>query len=123
MGVGVVVEVDAEADCFATTTLLQTNFFPDLIHVNFLPLYDLMLPCLAQVAPALGGVAEVEGKDVASSAMPANTNESAIRFDLITRQLTLLALFTYYLSNDNDYQSDKEHGATNHICFWWNAAG
>ena len=37
--------------------------------------------------------------------------------------LTLLALSTYYLSNDNDYQSDKEHGATNHICFWWNSAG
>jgi len=53
-GVGEGVEL-----AFLTTTpLLQTNFFPDLIQVNFFPLEVFEIPCFEQIDPALGGVAE-----------------------------------------------------------------
>jgi hypothetical protein len=36
-GAGVVVVLGVEAFCFSAIPLLQTNFLPDFIHVNFLP--------------------------------------------------------------------------------------
>jgi hypothetical protein len=39
------------------TPLSQTNFFPDFIQVNFMPLLVAVVPALAQVAPALGAAA------------------------------------------------------------------
>jgi hypothetical protein len=36
------------------TPLFQTSFVPDLIHVNFLPDADAVVPVLVHLAPALG---------------------------------------------------------------------
>jgi hypothetical protein len=47
--VGVVV-----GEGFATITpLFQTNFLPDLIHVNFLPTTTEVMPAFVHAAPAL----------------------------------------------------------------------
>ncbi|MDP1852023.1 MAG: hypothetical protein Q8K48_06365, partial [Candidatus Planktophila sp.] len=36
-----------------TTPLFQTNFLPDLMHVNFLPAYFALWPLFLQIEPAL----------------------------------------------------------------------
>lgn len=79
--IGVGTGVDAGAACFSTLPLLQINFFPDLTHVNLSPLYDLVLPCLAQVAPALIGLAEIEGSEDVINARHATASVSAIRLE------------------------------------------
>jgi hypothetical protein len=42
-----------------STPLFQTNFFPDLMQVNFFPLNVAVAPALVQVAPALGDAAKI----------------------------------------------------------------
>ena len=45
---------------FATATpLSQTNFLPDLMHVNFLVVVELFEPAVLQVVPALGAAAKL----------------------------------------------------------------
>jgi hypothetical protein len=40
----------------AITPLLQTNFFPDLVQVYFLPLKVFVIPCFEHFDPDFGGV-------------------------------------------------------------------
>ena len=43
---------------FITTPLFQTNFFPLLTHVYFLPLYVSTRPSLGHTLPVVGGLTE-----------------------------------------------------------------
>ena len=43
---------------FTATPLVQTNFFPNLMHVNFFSLYVFVWPIFLQISPTLGAFAD-----------------------------------------------------------------
>jgi hypothetical protein len=60
---------------FATATpLSQTNFLPDLMHVNFLVVVELLEPAVVQAAPALGAAAKLCIGLIKLAAMEITTN-------------------------------------------------
>jgi len=62
VGVGEGLGLGVGAATLTVSPLLQTNFFPDLIHLNFNPPAILVDPCLAQLAPGLTGAADTAGR-------------------------------------------------------------
>lgn len=58
LGAGVGIGLGVGVAFLTTTPLFQSNFFPDLMQVYFLPLYVLTMPCFEQTDPAFGGAAE-----------------------------------------------------------------
>ena len=59
--------VGVGATALITTPLFHTSLFLLLMQVNCLPLKFLVSPALLQIAPALGGVAEIDGARGAKS--------------------------------------------------------
>ena len=60
---------------FATATpLSQTNFLPDLMHVKFLVVVELLEPAVVQAAPALGAAAKLCTGLIKLAAMKITTN-------------------------------------------------
>ena len=93
-GVGVASTTGAGVDAGAVEgageaflPLLQTNFFPDLMQVNFKLATDLTLPLVSQTAPALIA-AEVEGITSKFAVTSKTTARANLRF---TRKHYLLA--------------------------------
>ena len=58
-----------------TTPLSQTKFFPDLIHVYFLPAAVVVVPALVHLLPAFGAVA-YRGKESESSKIIASARRN-----------------------------------------------
>ena len=58
-GVGAGVATGVGVGLETATPLFQTNFFPDLMQVNFFPPNVAVEPALEQVAPALGDAAKI----------------------------------------------------------------
>lgn len=60
VGVGVIVGAGTDGGRTFTVFRAQTNFFPTLVQINFLPLTTLLAPTFEQTLPTLGAVAATE---------------------------------------------------------------